>query len=91
MWIPFFTLLAIVTALGAGLWLAALNVQYRDVRYGLPFVTQFYLFESILRLRFDLTKDLISHMFMPAVALALMRAIKCALDPDCLLNPGKVI
>ena len=40
-------------------------------RLDLPFVTQFYLFESILRLRFDLTKDLISHMFMPAVALAL--------------------
>jgi ABC-type dipeptide/oligopeptide/nickel transport system permease component len=37
----------------------------------LPFVTQFYLFESIVRLRFDLTADLISHMFMPAVALAL--------------------
>ena len=40
-------------------------------RLELPFVTQFYLFESILRLRFDLTKDLISHMFMPALALAL--------------------
>jgi ABC-type dipeptide/oligopeptide/nickel transport system permease component len=40
-------------------------------RLELPFSTQFYLFESIVRLRFDLTKDLISHMFMPALALAL--------------------
>ena len=40
-------------------------------RLDLPFVTQFYLFESILRLRFDLTRDLLSHMFMPALALAL--------------------
>jgi ABC-type dipeptide/oligopeptide/nickel transport system permease component len=40
-------------------------------RLYLTFVTKFYLFESILRLRFDLTKDLIGHMFMPAVALAL--------------------
>lgn len=40
-------------------------------RLDLPFVTQFYLLESIVRLRFDLTKDLISHMFMPALALAL--------------------
>lgn len=40
-------------------------------RLELPFATQFYLFESIVRLRFDLTKDLISHMFMPALALAL--------------------
>ena len=45
-WLPFFTLLAIVTALGAGLWLAALNVQYRDVRYVLPFVTQFWMFAT---------------------------------------------
>jgi peptide/nickel transport system permease protein len=37
----------------------------------LPFVTQFYLLESILRLRFDLTADLLAHMIMPAVALAL--------------------
>ena len=40
-------------------------------RLDLPFVTQFYLFESILRLRFDLTRDLLGHMIMPAVALAL--------------------
>lgn len=37
----------------------------------LPFATQFYLVESILRLRFDLTADLLAHMFMPALALAL--------------------
>ena len=40
-------------------------------RLDLPFVTQFYLFESMLRLRFDLTADLLSHMLMPALALAL--------------------
>lgn len=37
----------------------------------LPFTTNFYLVESILRLRFDLTRDLLSHMFLPAVALAI--------------------
>ena len=37
----------------------------------LPFTTQFYLAESIFRLRFDLTRDLIGHMLMPALALAL--------------------
>ena len=40
-------------------------------RLELPFVTEFYLFESILRLRFDLIRDLLSHMLMPALALAL--------------------
>ena len=40
-------------------------------RLDLPFVTQFYLLESLLRLRFDLTADLLDHMIMPALALAL--------------------
>ena len=39
-------LLAFVTAAGTGLWLAALNVQYRDVRYVLPFLTQLWLFAT---------------------------------------------
>ena len=37
----------------------------------LPFSTQFYLVESVLRLRFDLTRDLLGHMVMPALALAI--------------------
>lgn len=42
--LPFFVLLALVTAMGAGLWLSALNVEYRDVRYTIPFLTQFWMF-----------------------------------------------
>ena len=42
--LPLFLLLAIVTALGVSLWLSAINVQYRDVNYALPFMTQFWLF-----------------------------------------------
>ena len=37
----------------------------------LPFTTNFYLIESVVRLRFDITADLVAHMFMPAVALAI--------------------
>jgi peptide/nickel transport system permease protein len=40
-------------------------------RLDLPFASQFYLVESLLRLRFDITLDLLDHMTMPAVALAL--------------------
>ncbi len=43
-WLPFFLLLAFVTSLGVGLWLSAMNVQFRDVRYLVPFITQFWLF-----------------------------------------------
>jgi len=44
LWLPMFLLLALVTSLGVGLWLSALNVKYRDVRYIVPFITQFWLF-----------------------------------------------
>ena len=45
-WLPAFLLLAFATSLGAGLWLSALNVQYRDVRYTVPFLTQLWLFAT---------------------------------------------
>lgn len=45
-WLPFFTLLAVMTALGVGLWLSALNAMYRDVRYVVPFLVQFWMFAS---------------------------------------------
>lgn len=41
---PVFVVFAVLTALAVGLWLSALNVQYRDVRYTIPFLTQFWLF-----------------------------------------------
>ncbi len=44
--LPLFLLLAIATALAAGLWLSALNVQYRDVRYTIPFLVQFWMYAS---------------------------------------------
>src|SRR5271157_434953 len=43
---PLFLLLAVLTALGVGLWLSALNALYRDVRYVVPFLVQFWLFAS---------------------------------------------
>ncbi len=42
--LPLFILLSIVTALGVALWLSAINVQYRDVGYALPFLSQFWMF-----------------------------------------------
>lgn len=44
--LPFFLLLAFLASFGAGLWLSALNVQYRDFRYVVPFLVQFGLYIS---------------------------------------------
>jgi lipopolysaccharide transport system permease protein len=45
-WLPALMLLAVGTAAGVGIWLAALNVRYRDVRYVVPFVVQLWMFAT---------------------------------------------
>lgn len=45
-WLPVFLILALITSLAVGLWLSAINVQYRDVRYVTPFLIQFWFFAS---------------------------------------------
>lgn len=44
--LPFFLIIAFITALGVGLWLSAMNVQFRDIRYTVPFLVQFWMFAS---------------------------------------------
>lgn len=45
-WLPAFLLLAFATALGVSLWLTTLNVEFRDVRYVVPFIVQFWMFAT---------------------------------------------
>lgn len=45
-WLPFYLLLTVVTSLGVGVWLSALNVEYRDVHHAVPFVIQLWFFAS---------------------------------------------
>ena len=44
--LPVFLLLALTSAMAVGLWLSALNVQYRDIRYVVPFLTQFWMYAT---------------------------------------------
>jgi lipopolysaccharide transport system permease protein len=46
LWLPAFLLLTVVTSLGISLWLSAINVEYRDVKYVVPFLTQIWLFAT---------------------------------------------
>ncbi len=46
LWLPLLLLLAFTTALGVGLWLSAMNVKFRDVRYTVPFLVQFWMFAT---------------------------------------------
>jgi lipopolysaccharide transport system permease protein len=55
--LPFFLLLAFVLSLGAGFWVAALNVRYRDFRYVIPFVVQLGLYISPVGFNADIIPD----------------------------------
>jgi len=55
--LPLFVLLAFMTALAAGLWLSALNVEYRDIRYVIPFLTQFWMFVTPIAYPSSLVPD----------------------------------
>ncbi len=57
LWFPLFLSLALVTSLGVGLWLSALNVQYRDVRYVVPFITQFWMLATPIAYPTSLLND----------------------------------
>jgi len=46
LWLPVFLLMTIITSLAVSLWLAALNVEYRDIKYVIPFLTQIWLFAT---------------------------------------------
>src|SRR5262249_10577601 len=50
-------LLAFLSALAVGLWLSALNVEYRDVRYVIPFIVQFWLFVTPIAYPSSLVRD----------------------------------
>lgn len=45
-WLPVFIVLMLIITLAMGLWLSALNVHYRDIRYAIPFLTQFWFFAT---------------------------------------------
>jgi lipopolysaccharide transport system permease protein len=57
LWLPLFVLLSLVTSLGVGLWLSALNVQFRDIRYVVPFLTQFWMFATPIAYPSSLIKN----------------------------------
>lgn len=55
--LPLLILLTLLTALGIGLWLSALNVKYRDVRYALPFITQLWMYATPIAYSSSLIPD----------------------------------
>ncbi|MBL7927280.1 MAG: ABC transporter permease [Bacteroidia bacterium] len=62
-WLPFFMVLLFIIALGSGLFIAALNVKYRDFRYVIPFIVQFGLYVSPISFS---STDVLQHAGIPS-------------------------
>lgn len=56
-WVPILGLYTVLVALAVGLWLAAINVRYRDVKYAIPFLIQLWLFASPVAYSSDLVPE----------------------------------
>jgi lipopolysaccharide transport system permease protein len=63
LWVPMLGVLAVVVALAVGLWLAAINVRYRDVKYAIPFLIQLWLFASPVAYSIGLVPDQLRLVF----------------------------
>jgi lipopolysaccharide transport system permease protein len=61
--LPFFVLLAFLTASAVGVWLAAVNVRYRDVRYITPFLVQIWFFATPVAYASDVVPDKYHWLF----------------------------
>ena len=61
--LPVYAFYVLVVAIGAGLWLAALNVRYRDVRYAVPFLIQLWLFATPVAYQFSIVPPAYERIF----------------------------
>jgi len=63
LFLPIFLILGLISALGIGLWLSALNVKYRDFRYVLPFIIQFGLYISPVGFGSNIVPESIKYLY----------------------------
>ncbi len=63
LWVPAIGLYTVVVALAVGLWFAAINVRYRDVKYAIPFLIQLWLFASPVAYSSNLVPEQLRAVF----------------------------
>ena len=85
--LPLFLLLAILTVLGVGLWLSALNALYRDVRYLIPFIVQFWTLASPVYY----SSTMVPEQRMRIEPGPIMRALRDRRGHECGAIPGNMI
>ena len=77
-----FILLALITALGVGMWLSAINIKYRDVQYTIPFLTQLWLFVSPVVYPSSMVPEKWRMLYGLNPMVAVIEGFKWAILPD---------
>ena len=80
--LPLFILLALLTALGVGLWLAAINVRFRDVGQALPFVTQLWLFATPIAYPISVVPEAVRPLYELNPLTSVVEGFRWALTGD---------
>lgn len=80
--LPIFILLALLTALGIGLWLSAINVRYHDVSQAMPFVTQIWLFATPVAYPITLVPESIRPLYELNPMTSVVEGFRWALTGD---------
>jgi lipopolysaccharide transport system permease protein len=80
--VPFLAVLTLVVALGAGLWLSALNVKYRDIRLVVPFLIMIGLFVTPIVYPFDSVPETVQPFYAINPLVGVLEAYRWMLFPD---------
>jgi len=80
--LPLLVLLAALTALGVGLWLAAINVRFRDVNHAMPFITQLWLFATPVAYPISIVPSALRPLYELNPMVAVVEGFRWALIGD---------
>ncbi|HET6565939.1 MAG TPA: ABC transporter permease [Xanthomonadales bacterium] len=80
--LPLLVLLAALTALGMGLWLAAINVRFRDVNHAMPFITQLWLFATPVAYPITVVPDALRPFYELNPMVSVVEGFRWALTGD---------
>jgi lipopolysaccharide transport system permease protein len=80
--LPLLVLLAALTALGVGLWLAAINVRFRDVNHAMPFITQLWLFLTPVAYPINVVPDALRPLYELNPMVAVVEGFRWAVTGD---------
>jgi homopolymeric O-antigen transport system permease protein len=89
--LPLFIVLALLSAIAVGLWLSALNVKYRDIRYVVPFLTQFWMYATPVAYSISLIPEKWLWLYSLNPMVSVVEGFRWAILGNSGLNPQSML